>query len=283
MTECTAAAITKIPVYSNTLLLEPEGGLLSTVSVFASWIKWKTCVDFSPAALLASSKDYPFEDGSKLGVELLCSPRGGTDGLRAVYAHDDHKIDGRRWITEVVLKTDSLDFEVDCTVNLHVEDIDVEAKPPIPSRPRLMVDLVESCRPSGRTPGLFIKPLTLGLAQKFLQEVNDIRRTVPIVLVNSNCTMDPPLNFERMREQLLGLAHIYQVTEDTDSWDLAQTLGREFSCYGDAIRVIWPASKWKTGHTSMMVLTKGKGGKLRTSHEMERIAVLGVFRKQNLE
>jgi hypothetical protein len=283
MTECTAAMITKIPVYSNTLLLEPEGGLFSAVSVFASWIKWKTCVDFSPATLLASSKAYPFEDGSTLGVELLCSPKGGTDGLRAIYTHDDHKIVGRRWVTEVVLKTDFLDFEIDCTVNLHVEDVDVEAKPPIPSRPRLMVDLVESCRPSGRTPGLFIKPLTLGLAQKFLQEVNDIRRTVPIVLVNSNCTMDPPLNFERMREHLLGLAHIYQVTEDTDSWDLAQTLGREFSCYGDAIRVIWPASTWKTGHTSMMVLTKGKGGKPRTSHEMERMAVLGVFRKQSLD
>ena len=231
--------------------------------------------------LLACSKSYLFEDGSTLDVELL-SARGAVDGLRGIYAHDDRKIEGRRWVTEIVLKRDFLDFEVECAVNLHVEDLEVEAKPPIPSRPRLMVDLVETCRPTGRTPGLFIKPLTIGLAQKFLQEVNDIRRTVPIVVLNSNSTMDPPLDFERMREQLIGLAHIYQVTEDTDSWDLAQTLGREFSCYGDAIKVIWPASTWKTGHTTMMVLSKGKGGKPRTTHEMERMAILGVFRKQNL-
>jgi hypothetical protein len=285
MIDSAKALSTTTQIYSNCLRLEPEAGFISIVSELSSWLEWKTGTCISAESMMRGIHELSLPDNGELLTELKDFGQKEMEGplvFNATYTHDDLKVGGRRWITQMAVDKKAGEFEIECTVSLFVEDSQNIPKPPYPSRPRLVVNLVESCRPTSCTPGVFTRTLTQPSAQKFLQEVNDIRRTVPIIVITSNWVIEPALNVDRMREQLIGLAHVYQVSEETDSWNLAQTLGREFSCFGDAIRVIWPMAAWKTGQTSMLVLSKNREGKPRTADMMERAAVLEVFRRRNL-
>lgn len=270
-------------VYTNTLLLEPEHGMSQVVSELASWIAWKTSEEMTAEMILSGKESYLFGDESEFLIEL-----GQFEGvessipmaLKASYIHDDPKTEGRQWITEVELFRELADFTVEFSVNLYVVDAHLDVRPPMPSRPRLLVNVTETCRPVGATPGLYTRALTTGTAEKFLAEVITHSRKVPIVVISSNWAMEPGLNVERMREQLLGLANLYAVPEETDSWELASMIGKGLTCYGDAIRIIWPLAEGQADPSSVLVLPKGKDDRQRTAGEMERIAVLVIMRKR---
>lgn len=256
--------------------------MAKVVSEVASWIEWKTSDVLTGDTLLAESKGYLFRDGSELLVELGQEGEFGHPlpmSLKASYVHDDRKIVSRQWITEVMIKRDPQDIMSECTVNLYVTDSDQRVRKPVLSRPRIVVNIVESCRPVGSTPGLFTKPLSLNTAKKVVGDLLDLDRTRPLILVSSNWSVDPPLNVENIRGQLLGLADIYQVTEETDPWSLANILGSDYSCYGDAIRIIWPIDQGQNVPSSMLLLPKAKGGAPRSSEEMVRLAVLLVLQR----
>lgn len=283
MTAPIESALKTTQVYTNTLWLEPEEGMSRVVDELGAWITWKTSELLTGEMILSGKESYTFKDESELLVEL-----GQFEGvessipmlLKASYVHDDFKVEGRQWITEVTIKRELNDFIVQLVVNLFVVDTNHDARPPSPSRPRLMVNITESCRPIGSTPGLYIKPLSTALGEKFLSEIHNHTRQAPIVLVSSHVAADSAVNVERMREQLLGLANLYQVTEDTDGWELANILGKEYSCYGDAIRIIWPIEDGRADPSTMLILSKDKHGEPRTFAQMERIATILVLCKQ---
>lgn len=283
MTNTITSDLKTTQVYTNSLWLEPEEGMSRVVAELGAWITWKTSEELSCEMLLSGRESYTFKDESELLIEL-----GQFEGvessvpmvLKANYVHDDPKVEGRQWITEVTITRELSDFIVQAVVNLYVVDVNQHAKPPTPSRPRLMVNIIENCRPIGSTPGLYVKPLSTDLGEKFLSEVHNHTRKAPIVLVSSHLAVEGAVNIERMREQLLGLANLYQVTEETDGWELAKVLGKEFSCYGDAIRIIWPIEDGQADPATMLVLSRDKHGEPRTFAQMERIATILVLRKQ---
>lgn len=278
-----SSALKTTQVYTNTLWLEPEEGMSKVVDELGNWISWKTSEPLTGEMILSGKESYSFKDDSELLVEL-----GQFEGvessipmlLKASYVHDDPKIEGRQWVTEVTIKRELHDFMVQLIVNLFVVDSNHDARAPWPSRPRLMVNIIESCRPIGSTPGLYVKPLSVDLGDKFLSEVHNHTRKAPIVVISSHVAVEGAVNVERMREQLLGLANLYQVTEETDGWELARVLGREYSCYGEAIRIIWPIEDGQADPVTMLVLAHDKHGAPRTLAEMERIATTLVLRKQ---
>ncbi|MBI6882342.1 hypothetical protein [Pseudomonas putida] len=285
MTSPLPGALKTTHIYSNSLWLEPEKGMASVVSEVSAWVEWKTSEPVTEYDLLERSRGYVLGDGSELVVELGdCAEqdslgRGLPKSVKLTYIHDDRKIPTRQWVTEVKIKRDERDYFSNFKVDLHVVDSAPATKPPILTRPRLMVNVVESCRPVGSTPGLFTRPLTLNSAKKLLSDILSHERKQPIVIVSSNWSMDPPLDVERMRVQLLGMAELYQVTEETDGWALANILGDDYSCYGDAIRFVWPVTRGEDGPKSTILLPNRKGEAPRTALEMERLAVSLVLRE----
>ena len=283
MTEQINSALKTTQIYTNTLWLEPEDGMSKVVDELGAWITWKTSEVLTGEMILSGKESYTFRDDSELLVEL-----GQFEGvessipmiLKASYVHDDPKTEGRQWITEVTIKRELNDFMVQLDVNLFVVDSNTAARAPWPSRPRLMVNIIESCRPIGSTPGLYVKPMSVDLGERFMSEVRNHTRKAPIVLISSHVAVEGAVNVERMREQLLGLANLYQVTEETDGWELANALGKEYSCYGEAIRIIWPIEDGQADPSTMLVLSHDKYGAPRTLAEMERIATTLVLRKQ---
>lgn len=282
MTDSIDTGLKTTLLYSNTLMLEPEDGMSKVVDELGAWITWKTSEELTGEMILSGRESYTFKDESELFIEL-----GQFEGiqsavpmeLKATYVHDDPCVEGRQWFTEVVIEREMSDFVVQVCVNLSVVDSDHQARPPIPSRPRLMLHIIESCRPVGATPGLYVRPLTLETGEKFLGDANNPGRNVPIVLV-SHRSFAAGVDVERIRQHLLGLANLYQIERGTDSWALEEALGRERSCFGDAIRIIWPIEDGQDNPKSMLILPKDKNGKPRSLREMESLAVSIVLRKR---
>jgi hypothetical protein len=270
----------KTVIYAVCLHLEPEDGFINVVSEFAAWINWKTKVGLTTETILSGKVDLAFPDNGTLTLEAEsegmanCAPTS----LKIIYAHDDTKIPGRRWVTELQVANRN-DFDVECQVILYTEDVDHQVKAPRHSRPRLMVNLFESCRPVVGTPGLFTKPLTLDTAERFLQEVTQPSRRVPYVVINTHSVFYPPLILDRLREQLIGLADLYQISPETDYTDLAQAIGKQYVCYGKAIRIIWPLAEGESEPWSTMVLPHDRNGIARTAHEVERSVFQSVLHR----
>jgi hypothetical protein len=271
MSDFTEPNLRKTVIYSVCLHLEPEDGFINVVSEFAAWINFKTNAALTPEAILSGRVDSTFPHNGLLTVEVKGAHPvdSSPTNLKAIYAHDDLKVAGRRWVTEVQVES-SNDFDVRCEVNLFAEDEDQQAKAPRHSRPRLMVNLVESCRPVVGTPGLFVKPLTLATAEKFLHEVTQPSRPVPLVVVNTQAAFYPPLILDRLREQLIGLADVYQISHESEYVDLAQAIGKQYVCYGKAVRIIWPMADGESEPGSTLVLPHDRNGIARTAHEVER-------------
>lgn len=264
-------------IYTNCLRLEPEDGFLKVVSELAAWIQWTTKKFISPDELLFGDGVIKLPENGLLETTVTDDAKTGLLGLRAVYSHDDRTIEGRRWITEVLISQKAGDHEVECTVNLKVNNTCHIESAPYSTRPRLIVNLMETCRPVGATPGLYTKPLTLDTAEKFHLDVINPFRKAPLVVISSNGVCDPPINPERLREQLIGLANVYHITEDTDSWELSQAVGDSLAVYGGAIRIIWPILPNGLEAPTMLVMTRAKGKPPRTASQMETAAFLRVL------
>lgn len=254
--------------------------MAKVVAEIATWVGWKTSEPMSVSRLLGESRLHTFEDGSELSVDIGWSDCGEQlpVWVGISLAHDDRKVKGRKWVTEAQIRRNAQDKLTNFAINLGVLDQVPGLRAATLTRPKLMASIVESCSPIASTPGYATKLLTLNFAKKLLADIMSPARSRPIVIVSSNWSMDPPLDAERMRVQLLGLADLYQVTEETDGWALANILGDEFSCYGDAIRVVWPVGKGENAPRTTLLQPNRNGEAPRTTAEMENLAVSLVLR-----
>jgi hypothetical protein len=262
-------------IYTNHLTLEPENGASSVLTLLADWLSWKTKERIEPAMLLSDGAEHAYRDQGVLRTEL-CPAAEGAFGFKADYSHVDFKIPTRRWSTEVEIRQAENDLYVECSVSVSVQDRPgFKARKPFSSRPRLVVDIVEACRPVGTTPGLFTKELTLDTCEKFLNEANRLGRKIPLVVFSCKFDGEPIIEADRLREQLLGLAELYFIPPQTDTVDLAAAVGEKMMTYDGAARILWPVTGTDEAIPSMFVLPYNADGSTRPRQDMETL----IFQK----
>jgi hypothetical protein len=262
-------------IYTNHLTLEPENGADSVLTLLADWLTWKTKERIEPGMLLSDGAEHAYRDQGVLRTEL-CPASKGAFGFKAEYSHVDFKIPTRRWSTEVEIHQAENDHFVECTFSISVKDQPgVKNRKPFSSRPRLVVDIVEACRPVGTTPGLFTKDLTLDTCEKFLNEATRLERKIPLVVFSCKFDGMPIIESDRLREQLLGLAELYFIPPHTDTVDLAAAVGEKMMTYDGAARILWPVTGADEAIQSMFVKPQNPDGSPRTRQDMESL----IFQK----
>jgi hypothetical protein len=77
-------------------------------------------------------------------------------------------------------------------------------------------------------------------AQKIAKLIKSKDRNIPLVLVSTydDVPLHPELA-EKLAADLCGLASVVEIN-DKVAWEITKILGREWSCYGGAIRLYWP-------------------------------------------
>jgi hypothetical protein len=264
-------------IYTNHLTLEPEDGANSVLTLLAEWLSWKTKEPINIPMLLSDITERTYREQGVLQTSH-CPTAKGAFGFKADYSHVDSRIPTRRWTTEIELHQAEHDHCVECTVSVSVVDqMRVKGSKPMSSRPRLLVDIVEKCRPVGSTPGLFAKDLTLATCEKFLTEVNRIGRQTPIVVFSCKADGQPIIESDRLREQLLGLAEIYFIPPHADVSDLATAIGTRMMADEGAARILYPISD--SSIPSLYVLPYNRDGSDRTRREMEDFICQKLMRR----
>ncbi|NWB51283.1 hypothetical protein [Pseudomonas gingeri] len=230
-------------VYLNKFKFEPENGIDEVIGLVAKWLGKKTRRRIESALLAKGAADGVLNGGWKL------KSRATLDSNEqpvfpyffcAQLSHRDEKIAGRDWFTEIGIKQQDESSLVECTVLLRVEEVSARVKAPIQvTRPKFVVDLVEHCRPTGDTPGLYVKKLIKEEYRAYLHEVERPERSYPIILVSSSggtYAIDP----DRLRTIVVGLASVVAIPGDVDTFELEGLIGRRYIAFGGAIKVILP-------------------------------------------
>jgi hypothetical protein len=211
-------------IYANNIQLDPEDGAHQIIQLIARWIKQKTNARIDAEKLAFGLNNLKFNDGSQLsskttqlhGVEtsfpyLFC----------ARYTHRDHKTQGRRWVTEIGMRQKAHLATIECSILVKTEEISTKIIDPAQvSRPKIIVDFFEYCRPVPGTPGLFTKKLDLESALAFHMEIDRPDRNHSLVILspdeNGKYSTDP----ERLRKMALGLADIILIKSEADISEL---------------------------------------------------------------
>ena len=269
-------------IYTNTLRLEPHDGSHSVMTLLADWLSWKTKHRMDPDTLLSDLSEKHYVNQGVLKTRL-CPASADDFGFWAEYSHVDFKIPARRWTTEITIHQAAGDHFVDCNVMVSVVDqMRVRARRPEPSRPRLVVDIVEKCRPIGTTPGLFTRELTLETSQKFLNEATREDRVTPIVVCSCKPDGNPIIDCDRLQEQILGLAELYFIPSHVALDELAEAVGNSLIAWGGEAKILWPNSSAGQRQRSIQIYSTNTDDSDRTRREMETNIYTRIMRQKTM-
>lgn len=231
-------------VYSSRFHLEPKDGPQQIVECVARWMGTRTGSYVEGRQLLAGLRQR-LRDGSMVVSRATYGPESDLAYpllFCAQLSHGDNKVAGRRWFTEVGLRQVDEHGPVECTILLRTDEISARVTAPIQvTRPRLVQTLMESCEPSGDTPGLRIKRLDESSAAAFLVEVEREARQYPIVVVSANRDGVYAVQPERLRTLLVGVAEVVEVPAGVDTFKIEEVLSSRYGAWGGAINVLFQA------------------------------------------
>jgi hypothetical protein len=235
-------------VYGSSFTFDPEGGPQKIIDCVARWAGFRanrSSVD--PAILSQGIRELRLKDNSVLTSRV--TPDDGNGPTYPYYfcaqlSHGDNQVPGRRWMTEIGMRQESEAAPILCTVLLKTDEVSARVNAPIQvTRPKVVEQLTQQCRPSGFTPGLKVKRLDEDSAAAFLREVEREDRHWPIVIISSARDGTYPVSPERMRSLLVGIADVVEVTNEVDTFKVEETLGRRYGAWGGAVNIIFLARR----------------------------------------
>ena len=228
-------------VYAATLRFAKEARFEDAARAMAEWLRKKLRREVNFRALLVPG-DRMIDAGHQIEVE----ESDGEPHLTSIrYTHRDQEVNGRSWVTEVGLLREKAGGELECSVLLRTDEISArvgDGAPVEPSRPGIVVELLRRCKPSLRTPGLFVDELVVDSGEAFRDHVTDPGRSHPIVIVSSDPSGQYPIDPEKLRGLVSGIAEVFAVPPGADTYRIERIVGRVFCAWGGAIRLIYPAS-----------------------------------------
>lgn len=230
--------------YAVVLELDATVGASAILRTVQGWLK-KTRKETLAADALARSGSIRLSRGAVLEVQVAES---SADPLLPYlyafrYSHPDGKIPGRRWVTEIGLRTAAGASSISTSVVLATEDIsNTELEPASVTRPLVVADLLEQNRALSSTPGLTIQNLSLENASSFRSKLLDPQRRHPIVLISAPIGGTPLVNPRNLHRLTSGLADVVAINGDVDTRKLAELVGDEVIPWGGGVRIAYPVT-----------------------------------------
>lgn len=238
-------------VYANSFIFEPDDGATQIIQFVARWVGQRAKSYVDADRLVAGIRELHLKDGSTLSSRATVDKEHQTlypYFFCARLSHADDKVPGRRWTTEIGIHQENAGKPLTCSILLKTDEVSARVTSLIQvTRPKLVQQLIENCRPVGQTPGLLVKRLDEPSATAFLSVVERDERKHPIVLISCTKNGVYPVMPERLRIVLVGLADVVEIPVDVDTYNLQEIVGRRYIAFGGAINVIFPVRRGDRG------------------------------------
>lgn len=223
-------------VYSGTLWLGPN--LDNVLVSVASWLKRKR-IDVSVDFLKANNQKKTSE-GLRVVVSRTNSDSPFLECIR--FTHGDKEVPGRQWITEIGIRQENVNSEIECSILLKTEEISTRVEGKIqPTVPYVIHELIKNCSPTAKTVGLAIANLENDDETKaFGYAIDHPDRRHPFVLVSPTLAGQYLVNVDTLRFFLEGKAEIVVIPVGADTFRMRDVLGSQYVAYGGAVNLIFP-------------------------------------------
>jgi hypothetical protein len=246
-------------VYSNSFVLNPDGGPKAVIDQIAEWVGQTRKSFVDSERLERGIRELKFVDGAALSSLATADEKGQPVFpyyFCARLVHGQPDVPGRRWVTEVGIRQTNESDTLQCSVLLKTDEISARVTAPIQvTRPKIVQKLIEHCSPIGKTPGLSIIRLNEENTTAFAYEIEHESRRHPIVQISCNREGIYPVSPERLQSVLIGLAQVIEIQADADTYKIEKSLGRRYSAYGGAINIIFPPFLKSTGFVATSTRT----------------------------
>ncbi len=275
-------------VYVNSFLFKPALGPEQIVQLVAKWVSQRAESYVDAARLAEGIRELKLKDGSTLISRVTWSTDKGRTypfWFCAQLSHRDKKISGRRWITEIGIRQEAEGQSIECSLLLKTDEVSARVNAPIQvTRPKLVEQLIQSCNPLGQTPGLKVKQLTLESASAFLSEVERDERNYPVVILSPNRDNKFPVDPERLRSILVGLADVVRVPVEEDTFAIEEIVGRRFMAFGGAINIVFPGRQGDRGlfYETVLLRPDEITDLLDSGHSIESEVLSAITHRTNL-
>lgn len=275
-------------VYANNFLFQPANGPEEIVQEVARWVGTRAKQFVDSARVAEGIRELKLRDGSTL--RSLVTLSDNQEKLYPYYfcaqlSHRDGQVSGRQWVTEVGLRQNAELQPIECSVLLRTEEISARVTSPIQvTRPKLVEELIDACNPLGQTPGLTVKHLTYDSARAFLAEIEREDRHFPIVVLSTRADGQYPVEPERLRSIVVGLADVVVVPASEDTFAIERITGRRNTAYGGAINIVFPVRNSERGRfcENVLMLPDDLAEALQSGLSVESEVLAAITHRTNL-
>ncbi|WP_243041158.1 hypothetical protein [Dyella sedimenti] len=246
-------------VYCSKLVLSAKNGSESIVQQVARWMGSLGGSFVDPIRLESGIRELVLAKGQRVQARTNqigeSSPKAYPYLFCTKFSHADQTVSGRRWVTEIGIRQDGEDEDIECSFLLKTDEISARVTAPIQvTRPRLVDELAKNCSPTPATAGTRIKTLDVASAHAYLAAVEREDRSAPLVVTSCTIKGEYMISPDRLKSLLIGLADVVDIPNGTDTFTLEDIVGRRYSAWGGAINIIFPPRPGASGGTCESVL-----------------------------
>lgn len=226
-------------VYSGIIWLSNETETDSALGVIANWLSRKTHSDIS-IEFLKTSNQKRTSDGMQIFVSRTHTTAPFMECVKLT--HGDKDVRGRQWTTEIGLRREDINSEIECSILLKADDISTRVEGKIqPTVPYLLHDFIKNCSPSAKTVGLSTFSLDdLSETEAFAYSINLPDRRHPFVLVSPTSTNEYLVNIETLKFFLEGTAEVIIIPIGANTFKMGEIMGSQNIAWGGAVNIIFP-------------------------------------------
>lgn len=223
------------------MLLQNAKDIETVFKVSAAWLSRKTHENVSFNSL-QTNNFRRMVDGSKILTAISESDYPKLYSIR--YSHGDRDVPGRQWITDIGIRQEKTNSEIECTILLRTDEISTRIETKLqPSVPFVVHEIIKNCAVSPKTAGLSVMTLDNETeVEAFAYTIDDPHRQYPSVLI-SPLYDEYFVETEKVRFLVEGLADVIQIPIGADTFHMAKVLGSQFAAWRGAVNIILPLVK----------------------------------------
>lgn len=232
-------------VYACRFDVAANDGIVTVLSAYKDWIvghyrnrQQLAEFDFDPEV---GGAHYAVPEGHSLSSSVYQD--GDERAVRIRWSFPDDNDQGLRWVNDVRFGQ----FGLRCGVEhlIFIESVEYSVSPAklLFGSPRAVRDI---CK---KTPAYIgemqVKAEPYSLEQSDLSNLlqlltSDLRR-LPVVLLSPYARGEPNgIDPAKLARNLAGVAVVVQIDDPEVTWDFADEVGRQLSCFNGAARIYWP-------------------------------------------
>jgi hypothetical protein len=229
-------------IYSSSIWLDNSTCLDDIFSQITYWIHIKTGDNIFPQLFL-NIPSRTFSHGQIL--EVYKTDESFPQMYCFRYIEKDQEISGRRWTTEIGIKKDSKESDIQCAFLVQTSaNSPLVPQPSQTTRPKLISTFLEKFKAAKKTAALEIIELNeLSDAEALSYDIDLDERDYPIILVSPDEDGEYLLDLNLLLYQTKGLAQIVKISPEIDSYSVSDILGRTHSAYNGALNILFPKVK----------------------------------------